>query len=545
MDFVPSRTALMTIALVLVASPRPMEAIKWRVEPRDQVVFQGSTVTLNCALPSLRVKGDVMHWLYTPDGSTQQIFLSSNNEMASEMDPSKVSRYNFQSSAGNFHLSIYNADAADNGLYTCMIYNKVATRRAVSGNARVNVVPRALPEGSPVCSISPMHPQPGDQVFFTCSSLASFPVSILKWSKGNVDLPSTVSIIQENLRKTATLTKTLTGVDNHAEYVCSESWPVVGSVKSYCRISPFDIPINVSISPSNIDISVAEINKEILFTCKAKAYPPTVYYKWFFDGYQVTQYPDRFTVLDGGKKLRISQVIFDSDRNFVRNPMEIRCNVGNSMGEIRTANAHLRILSSTAHRKDGGGRDDKSQSDEIGSNNNSNNAQTKRMNRLLLTMIVLSSMILCALVALLVVCSKRHPTQIGLKMDGGELEDTTNILDVIDISSPLGSITSSIEYSKPLKTESHKRHSSYTPLFKEKDLNDIASAAETEPEENEEEEEEEERDTHFMNENHIATDSIYENATRFSLPELPGLPLTRLDGRSKMRRDFRKEKVSM
>ena len=321
--------------------------LSWREHPLDKIIFEGQTVTFRCQLLNAGLStGEHQHWVRLTGDSTKQTFISDNNILSSYVDYHVRSRFALSNNLvrGYYQLTITNANAWDNGKYGCMIYGKSTNRRAMSEFGHLRVVPRSLPRGSPVCSFLPAHPKPGSLAEFSCTSLvAGTSATNLTWSDGTSNwIPTQVSVSVSTTSRSVSFHRILGDVDNHAKYTCTERWPVPGSEVRTCSVVPFDIPLNVTITPQ---VQRVPYGQHATFHCLASAVPPPSQYFWYYEGYPVEERRHMFEMKDGGKTLHIGQV-----SGTLNNQYEIRCRAGNGIDTLRTAIAYLYILDASAPR---------------------------------------------------------------------------------------------------------------------------------------------------------------------------------------------------
>ena len=332
-------TGMIRTWFVLLTVKSCLAVITWRQQPADKLLFEGGMVRLRCNTAVGLGPNDHHHWVRLNPNSGQQTFLSDGPTLSPAFGADVRGRFALQANhnLGQFELIIRQARWYDSGQYGCIVYNRVASRRALTRFAIVDIVRKEIPQGSPECTLVPAHPGPGDLVAFTCTSLVTNALSQLSWTNGP-DVITTTAVLNDRMRKVVTFHRRLRDTDNHAEYTCTEKYPLENSPRASCSLVPFDIPMNVTLEPPNVRTLVG---RTIIISCLAKAVPPISRYWWLFDGHPVIEKPDVFQLLDGGRRLKIHGVLASAVDQY-----EVRCKVTNALNMQRSAIGFIKILSS-------------------------------------------------------------------------------------------------------------------------------------------------------------------------------------------------------
>ncbi|XP_022089818.1 uncharacterized protein LOC110978839 [Acanthaster planci] len=338
-DFLADMLRRWTVMVWLVLGSVRMttQALTWIIRPVDVLVFEGQPVTLSCGINYALTGYDNHHWVRLDPKSDQQSFLTEGKYISAALSADKRRRYSVtaQTSASGYTLRMNDATKADSGLYGCLVYSRTnVNRRSLSNFARVKVVPRALPTGTPLCKVEPPHPQPGTSVQFSCSSTVDGSITSLSWSLSGEQVVANSVLASE--RSSITFRKTLGDMDNQAVYTCTERWPATGGQQASCSIVPFDMPVNVSVIPLRVQVVSGE---PVTFTCHAESVPPATSYMWYYEGHPVVERPDLFEVLNDGRKMKIFRVVGEDFSKYT-----VRCKVKNMLAMKRSATAFLDVI---------------------------------------------------------------------------------------------------------------------------------------------------------------------------------------------------------
>ncbi|XP_033121854.1 uncharacterized protein LOC117120868 [Anneissia japonica] len=259
----------------------------WRIEPRNETVLIGKTVTLHCAINSTH-NGKV-YWIVLLDGQ----YLSIGNSIREKLDPNIRARYAIvgNSSAGEFHLQIKNVSKSDEKTFLCAY---IGTTPLPPRQAKLTVLVPPSKDFPKCVTDPPGELSVGQEVTIACISLGGDPPTRLEWQRH--DGKPSISKVGRYAH-----TFTLKPKDNGMVFTCIGRSKALDKPRS-CQLMPLRIP---PVAVVHQQFQPARIGMAASFSCKGEAVPHVKQYYWTLGDQLITKTPGVFDLRDNNRTLVI------------------------------------------------------------------------------------------------------------------------------------------------------------------------------------------------------------------------------------------------
>ncbi|XP_071965207.1 uncharacterized protein [Antedon mediterranea] len=247
--------------------------------PFDVVSLIGGNATLQCSVGNF-MSGDLLQWY--KDGSNE--YISEGLTILSNFDQRAYIEGGITAyAAGQYNIIITNLQASDTDQYRCT-YDKVGTSDVPVGTTSATLT--VLHQ--PTCSQSIASPEIGQQVNLICAldtrDVNSDVVTQVQWKYKS-------DIISYNAITTSTR-RTLSGENNHEEFVCEIVVTEHPNVIRSCSLVPLSIDPTATVTPSGT-YSITK-GQTMEFQCSPIAYPHIASIDWLINARSIYDYDSIF-----------------------------------------------------------------------------------------------------------------------------------------------------------------------------------------------------------------------------------------------------------